>query len=78
MYTVGEVSIKFKNLIDATYDSMMKAINILKPGLSLGDIGYEIQSHVEMKENLRFTLVFPVVYLLSQKSSQSIKQNNVF
>ena len=49
MYTVGEVSIKSKNLIDATYDSMMKAINILKPGLSLGDIGHEIQSHVEKK-----------------------------
>ena len=49
MYTVGEVSIKSKNLIDATYDSMMKAINILKPGLSLGDIGHEIQSYVEEK-----------------------------
>ena len=49
MYAVGEVSIKSKNLIDVTYDSMMKAINILKPGLSLGDIGYEIQSHVEKK-----------------------------
>ncbi len=49
MYTVGEVSIKSKNLIDATYNSMMKAINILKPGLSLGDIGHEIQSHVEEK-----------------------------
>ena len=49
MYTVGEVSIKSKNLIDATYNSMMKAIKILKPGLTLGDIGYEIQSHVEEK-----------------------------
>ena len=49
MYTVGEVPIKSKNLIDVTYDSMMKAINILKPGLSLGDIGNEIQSYVEEK-----------------------------
>ena len=49
MYTVGEVPIKSKNLIDATYDSMMKGINILKPGLSLGDIGHEIQSYVEEK-----------------------------
>ena len=49
MYTVGEVSIKSKNLIDAAYNSMMKAIKILKPGLTLGDIGYEIQSHVEEK-----------------------------
>tara|TARA_B100001029_G_scaffold177302_1_gene181754 strand:+ start:151 stop:921 length:771 start_codon:yes stop_codon:yes gene_type:complete len=49
MFTVGEVSIKSKNLIDATYESMMKAIKILKPGLTLGDIGYEIQSYVEKK-----------------------------
>jgi len=49
MFTVGEVSIKTKNLIDATYQGMMNAIKILKPGIKLGDIGYEIQSYVEEK-----------------------------
>jgi len=49
MFTIGEVSIKAKNLIDATYQGMMKAIKILKPGIKLGDIGYEIQSYVEEK-----------------------------
>ena len=49
MYTVGEISIKAKNLIDTTYESMMKAIKILKPGIKLGDIGFEIQSYVEEK-----------------------------
>jgi len=49
MFTVGDISIKAKNLIDATYESMMKAIKILKPGISLGDIGFEIQSFVENK-----------------------------
>ena len=49
MYSVGEISIKAKNLIDATYESMMKAIKILKPGIKLGDIGFEIQSYVEEK-----------------------------
>ena len=49
MYTVGEISIKAKNLIDATYESMMNAIKILKPGIKLGDIGYEIQNYVEDK-----------------------------
>ena len=49
MFTIGDVSIKAKNLIDVTYESMMKAINILKPGIKLGDIGFEIQSHVEKK-----------------------------
>ena len=49
MYTVGEISIKAKNLIDTTYESMMNAIKILKPGVKLGDIGFEIQSYVEEK-----------------------------
>ncbi len=49
MYTIGEVSVKAKNLIETTYLSMMKAIQILKPGITLGDIGYEIQSLVEAK-----------------------------
>ena len=49
MFTIGEVSIKSKNLINATYESMMKAIQILKPGIKIGDIGFEIQSYVEEK-----------------------------
>ena len=47
MFTIGEVSIKAKNLIDSTYESMMSGIKILKPGVKLGDIGFEIQSYVE-------------------------------
>ena len=47
MFTIGEVSIKTKNLIDSTYESMMSGIKILKPGVKLGDIGFEIQSYVE-------------------------------
>ena len=49
MFCVGKTSIKANNLINATYESMMKAINILKPGIKLGDIGNEIQSYVEDK-----------------------------
>ena len=49
MFTVGDISIKAKNLIDTTYEAMMKAIKILKPGIKLGDIGFEIQSYVESK-----------------------------
>ena len=47
MFYVGEVPVKAKKLIDTTYQSMMNAIKILKPGIKLGDIGYEIQSYVE-------------------------------
>ncbi len=49
MFTIGEVSVKANNLIDATYEGMMKAIKILKPGIKLGDIGFEIQSYIEDK-----------------------------
>ena len=49
MFCIGKTPIKANNLIDATYESMMKAIRILKPGLRLGDIGHEIQSYVEDK-----------------------------
>ncbi len=47
MFSIGKISVKAKNLIDATYESMMNAIKILKPGVKLGDIGHEIQSFVE-------------------------------
>ena len=49
MFCIGKTPIKLNNLIDATYESMMKAIKILKPGIKVGDIGYEIQSYVEDK-----------------------------
>ena len=49
MFCVGKTSIKTNNLIDATYEAMMKAIRILKPGIKLGDIGCEIQTYVEKK-----------------------------
>ena len=49
MFCVGKTSVKLNNLIDVTYESMIRAINILKPGIKLGDIGYEIQSYVEEK-----------------------------
>ena len=49
MFCIGKTPVKAKNLIDTTYEAMMKAIKILKPNIKLGDIGYEIQSHVEEK-----------------------------
>ncbi len=49
MFCIGKTPVKATNLIDSTYESMMRAIKILKPGLKLGDIGHEIQSYVENK-----------------------------
>ena len=47
MFKIGEVSIKAEKLINATYESMMMAIKILKEGIHLGDIGSTIQNYVE-------------------------------
>ena len=49
MYSIGKISVKAKNLINATYESLMRSIKILKPGIKLGDIGNEIQTYVEDK-----------------------------
>ena len=49
MFCIGKTSVKLNNLIDTTYESMMRGIKILKPGIRLGDIGNEIQSFVEEK-----------------------------
>ena len=47
MFCVGKTSVKANNLINATYEAMMKAIKILKENVQLGDIGSTIQEHVE-------------------------------
>ena len=47
MFEVGKVSIKAKKLIKTTFESMMKAIKIIKEDIQLGDIGSMIQKHVE-------------------------------
>ena len=49
MFYIGDVSVKSKNLISATYESMMKAISIIKPGIKLGDIGATIQDYIKSK-----------------------------
>ena len=49
MFFVGDVSVKCKNLVTATYNSMIKAISIIKNGIHVGDIGDAIQTYVEKK-----------------------------
>jgi methionyl aminopeptidase len=49
MFHVGEVSVKAKKLTEVTYNSMMKAINILNKETTLGDIGSTIQNYVELE-----------------------------
>jgi methionyl aminopeptidase len=47
MFTVGEVPLKAKRLIDLTYEAMMRGIAVARPGATLGDLGHAIQSFVE-------------------------------
>ena len=41
------VSVKAQNLVNITKEALDRAIKILKPGICLGDIGFEIQNFVE-------------------------------
>lgn len=47
MFAVGKISLQARKLIDITYESMMRGIEAVKPGTTLGDIGYAIQSFAE-------------------------------
>lgn len=47
MFSVGKVNLRARKLIDTTYEAMMRGIEVVKPGATLGDIGYAIQSHAE-------------------------------
>ena len=44
MYFVGEPSPAAKKLVETTYAAMLAGIHAVKPGATLGDIGYAIQS----------------------------------
>jgi methionyl aminopeptidase len=46
---VGKVSDGALALINATRESLYKGIEAMKPGNRLGDIGFAVQSHVEMR-----------------------------
>ena len=54
MYYAGKVGVKAKKLVEVTYEALMRAIEIVKPGVTLGDIGHVIQSFVEKH---RFSVV---------------------
>jgi methionyl aminopeptidase len=43
MYCVGQPSTVARQLIDTTYEAMLAGIREVKPGATLGDVGYAIQ-----------------------------------
>ena len=53
-YLVGDVKIKARRLVEVTYEALMRGIAAVKPGSTLGDVGYAIQSYAESQ---RFSVV---------------------
>ncbi len=54
MFTIGQVGVKARKLIEVTYEAMMRGIRVVKPGATLGDIGHAIQNYAEAN---RFSVV---------------------
>lgn len=54
MYFVDEPSILARRLCRVTYEALMIGIDMVKPGVHLGDIGHAIQQHAEKE---RFSVV---------------------
>ncbi|WP_353189411.1 type I methionyl aminopeptidase [Pandoraea pnomenusa] len=44
MYYAGKPSILAKRLVDTTYEAMLAGIRAVRPGATLGDVGYAIQT----------------------------------
>lgn len=47
MFFVGEASVLAQRLVQVTHECMMIGIDLVKPGVQLGDIGHAIQRHAE-------------------------------
>lgn len=46
-YIVGRTDENGEKLVNVTYESLMEAIKIIKPGIKLGDVSHTVQSYVE-------------------------------
>ena len=49
MYVAGKINKKSELLLKTTYECLMKAIEVAKPGKFFGDIGHVIQKYAESK-----------------------------
>ena len=54
MFFVGKPGVRARRLVEITYESMMRGIDVVRPGATLGDIGAAIQDHAEAQ---RFSVV---------------------
>jgi len=54
MFCAGQPSTRARNLMDVTYEALLRGIRAVRPGATLGDVGHAIQSYVEAH---RFSVV---------------------
>ena len=54
MFLLGKPSVKARRLSDVTHEAMMRGIQQVRPGATLGDVGHAIQSYAEAE---RFSVV---------------------
>lgn len=47
MYLIGDVTPYARRLVDKTYEALWQGIRAVKPGATLGDVGFAIQQHAE-------------------------------
>lgn len=47
MYYIGEPTVKGRRICEVAYESLLRGIDIVKPGATLGDIGHAIQVYAE-------------------------------
>ncbi len=47
MFFVGEPSIRARRVVRIAHECLMKGVEMVRPGVRLGDIGYAIQQHAE-------------------------------
>ena len=47
MFVAGQPSVKARNLMDVTYEALMRGIAAVRPGVTLGEVGHTIQTFVE-------------------------------
>ncbi|OED38320.1 type I methionyl aminopeptidase [Chromatiales bacterium (ex Bugula neritina AB1)] len=47
MYYIGEPTVKGRRICEIAYESLLRGIDVVKPGATLGDIGHAIQVYAE-------------------------------
>lgn len=49
MFFVGKPGVKARKLVETTYEALMRGIEVIRPGATLGDVGHAIQVHAESR-----------------------------